>query len=66
MQPENDNSHSLSGTVLVYVLASLLLFHVVFLTRCELVLARTVMNLIHTVVSFVDPPLEMNLRTCVR
>ena len=39
MQPENDTSHSLSGTVLVYILASLLLFHVVFIMWHELVLA---------------------------
>ena len=51
----NDTSHSLSGTVLVYVFSNLLLF--TFITWCELVLARSVKNLIHTVVSLVDLPL---------
>ena len=48
-----------------YLPCSLLLFHIVFLTWCELVLACSVKNLFHTVVSLVDAPLEMNLRMCV-
>ena len=51
----NDTSHSLSGTVLVYVFSNLLLF--TFLMWHELVLARSVKNLLHTVISLVDLPL---------